>query len=105
MNDQFSRARARPTTKEHHMSLPQKLPYIPTRSRGQSRTVMAALGTIIAVAVIVVILALAGANLTGASRAASLQRSSSGYAQTTQNPPVRAHNAVLNQITGEMHGG
>jgi hypothetical protein len=87
------------------MSTPQELPYIPTRSRGQSRTFVAALGTMIVAAVLVIILALAGAKLTGTNHAASLQRPSSGYAQAMQDRIVRAQNAVLNPITGEMHGG
>jgi hypothetical protein len=50
-----------------------------------------ALGMLVAIAATVLFLALAG----------SSHRSSA----TPRATPVRAHNAVLNPITGEMHGG
>ena len=54
-------------------------------------TFVMALGMLVAIAATVLFLALAG----------SSRRSSA----TPRATPVRAHNAVLNPITGEMHGG
>jgi hypothetical protein len=85
--------------------MPRELPYISARSSRDSRTVIAALSGIIAATAIVVILVLAAASLTGGSHAA-LKRSSPRSTQTAAPiRTVRAHNAVLNPITGEMHGG
>lgn len=78
---------------------------LPNRSRSGWRTAALAVGTLVAIAVIVLVLALTGARGTAVANPPGATHSRSAHRTWSHHPRSRGCRAVLDPMTGEMHGG
>jgi hypothetical protein len=82
-----------------------KSPRPSNESGSGSRTAALALGTLVAIAVTVLVLALTGARGTAVANPPGATNSGSAHRTWSHHPRSRGCRAVLDTVTGEMHGG
>ncbi len=87
------------------MSTLQSTPRVPYRLRTRLGAGLVALGALIAIAVSVLILALTGANHTTTASSATHNAAAHVSVPVTQSHGTGAPHAVLDPLTGQMHGG
>jgi hypothetical protein len=78
---------------------------LPNKHRTASRTAAVVIAALAAIAVTVLILALSGARATIPPNQTAHIRSASAHPAPTHRPRSRKCHAVLDPMTGQMHGG
>lgn len=95
---------SRPTT-EHTMPPVHDNPHHPNKPRTGSRSAAVAVGALVAIAVTALVLPLTGAHPTNPTNAAAHTRLASTHRTRPHHAPSTGCHAVLDPMTGQMHGG